>query len=117
MTNPNERAILEERASELGVFLAKGSDDPKVRGRCFKEAWVMLFAMQLVDASAYALKLLEGLTTNEFAAGGDRPARERLREVLTEVGSWYAYETQGLETACHQDVRCAVANNQIGRAH
>jgi hypothetical protein len=113
MMNPNERAILEERAAELGVFLAKGSDDPMVQGRCFKEAWVMLFAMQLVDASAYALKLLEGLTTDEFAGGGDRPARDRLREVLMEVGSWYAYETQGLETGCHADVQRAVANNPM----
>src|ERR1017187_5034618 len=109
MLTPKERTEYEQRASELARFLAGGSQDRKVLSDCFKKAWVMLFAEELLKASQYASTLLAGLSTDDFAAGGDKPARMRLYLAIQNAGEWGPYIIKAsLEKVCAEDVRNAI---------
>ena len=111
MLTPKERTEYEQRASELARFLAGGSQDRKVLSDCFKKAWVMLFAEELLKASQYASTLLAGLSTDDFAAGGDKPARMRLYLAIQNAGEWGPYIIKAsLEKVCAEDVRSAILN-------
>ncbi|PWT99841.1 MAG: hypothetical protein C5B51_26380 [Terriglobia bacterium] len=53
-----------------------------VHRQSWKKARTMLKPDQLLDACEFALTLIAHLSTDEFAAGGDRPARERLLRAI-----------------------------------
>ena len=81
-------AELEKQAADLSPFLSGRTpkdihDVTTFDSKCFKRAHVMLCAEDLLEAAKYALTLLQRLSTEDFAAGGDKPAREKLKAAIT----------------------------------
>jgi hypothetical protein len=74
-------------------------------------ARVMLCAPELLEACKYSVTLLGGLSTEQFSAGGDRPARERLLEAIVNATNG-SFNSQVLREKIDDDVRRAILVNQ-----
>ncbi len=116
MNRINEGAEFEERQSKLADFLRGRpcSADPTDEDmQAWYTARTMLRAPELLDACEYALTLIRSLSSEDFIAGGDKPARERLAEAvaLAKEGTRKRDE-EALLARCSADVREAIRNNR-----
>jgi hypothetical protein len=110
MPRTEEDLFFEERQSKLATFLKGGrptGEDPTDEDmRKWYEARTMLCAPDLLEACEYALTLISMLSTEDFSAGGDRPARTKLAEAIDKAkeGTRRA-EEQTLERRCAEDIK------------
>jgi hypothetical protein len=118
MRDGEERYEFEKRQARLTDFLTgakapEDCNDPrwKPRLRMWHQARVMLTAPELLEACRYALTLLGGLASDDFAAGGDRPAREKLLHAIS-LATDGQFSSQALAHKCAADVREAIVVNQ-----
>ena len=103
-----EEVPMFERQTKLAAFLEENA----ISTEAWDQAGKMLHAAELFDACEYTLALLGGLSTDDFAAGGDAPARVRLWRAITNSGC-RCRPTIELGQECAIDVRRTVAKNQI----
>lgn len=89
------------------------NDVTALDSECFKRATIMLCAEDLLDAAQYAVTLLGRLTSEDFAAGGDRPAREKLQEAINNATEWVHLDPRRFEKTVDEEVRDAVLNNVL----
>jgi hypothetical protein len=108
----------ERKQAKLAKFLRNrkpGVPEPEIPTDEDMAAWhmarVMLSASELLEACKYNATLLGGLSTEQFAAGGDRPAREKLLEAIVKATDG-AFNSQALMERCAEDVRRAILVNQ-----
>lgn len=118
MRSGEERQDFEHRASELGAFLSghkptSVEDVTELDSQCFRRATVMLCAEELLEAAKYALALYQGLSTDDFAAGGDRPARLKLQNAVANATEWVPYNSASVEKIVRQDVQQAILTNPL----
>jgi len=118
MREGEERYEFEKRQARLTDFLTgsrapEGFSDPrwKPRLRMWHQARAMLTAPELLEACQYALTLLGGLASEDFAAGGDRPAREKLLNAIS-LATDGQFDSQALAQRCAGDVREAIVVNR-----
>ena len=76
-----------------------------------RKARVMLCAEELLEAAEYSWTLLGGLSTPQFTASGDSPARDVLLNAITNAIDG-GYDSNALRTRCAEDVRRAILTHQ-----
>jgi hypothetical protein len=110
MPRTKEDIKFEERQARLADFLRGGRffDEPADE---WDMARTMLLAQELLDAGEYALTLICSLSTEDFAAGGDRPARDRLADVIAKAKGGVSIR-DSVVARCAIDVREAIRLNQ-----
>jgi hypothetical protein len=87
------------------VFSGEISDEDMA---VWREARVMLVARELLEACKYTFTLLSGLSTDDFAAGGDKPARDKLFSAITHAKGGCGF---GDFRKCEEDVKEAIRVN------
>jgi hypothetical protein len=106
----------EEQQAKLARFLAGTGDKPldlytnEEHSAIWRRARVMLKAEKLLDACEFALTTLSGLSSEEFSAGGDRIARDRLVQAITEANE-YGFDSQRRLRECREAVRSSIQIN------
>jgi hypothetical protein len=111
-----EDVIFEDRQAKLAAFL-KGKpieEEPSEEDfQNWNAARVMLRGPELLQACEYALTVISMISSEEFTAGGDKPARLMLEEAIAKAKDGIdREEQQSLETRCAQDIRHAVEYNR-----
>jgi hypothetical protein len=112
-----EHCPFEEEWSKLTDFLygrrLRNDEVPDDRRMsAYHRALLMLSAAKLFDACEFALATLQGLSTEDFAAGGDAIARDRLAQALRDAtyGSWFGTERRHQE--CRDAVTASIRRNR-----
>jgi hypothetical protein len=114
MLRTEDALDFEERRGRLADFL-RGRPCPDNPTDEDMQAWytarMMLLAPEIVEAAEYALTLIRALTSEEFAAGGDKPARDRLADVIAQAKGEVSIP-DSLVVQCAADIREAIRLNQ-----
>jgi hypothetical protein len=114
MPRTEEDALFEEEQSKLAGFLRGQPLTAEITDQdlaAWHKARVMLSAPELLQACEYALTLLRGLSTEEFSAGGDRPARDRLAVAICSAKDGDR-APESLVSRCAEDVKEAIRLNR-----
>lgn len=100
-------------AGERGEVIGDGWEpEPETPDlAAWREARLMLCARELLEACKYSLTLLGQISSEQFIAGGDRPAREQLLAAI-EHASEGSFDSLALMERCGEDVRMAILVNR-----
>ena len=79
---------------------------------CWRRARIMLKAQELFDACEFALTTFGGLTSEEFAQGGDRIAREHLYTAIASANEDEGFNSQRRSKECRDAVRRSIEINR-----
>jgi hypothetical protein len=105
----------ERKVARLAKLLCyrRAGEPEKVDWEALREARLMLSARELLEACQYSLTLLGQLSSEQFSAGGDRPAREKLLKAIENANSGSGtFNSLVLMERCAEDVRRAILVNR-----
>jgi hypothetical protein len=108
----------EEQQSKLATFLAgrryresDGIDDEYMAH--YRRARIMLKAQELLEACEFALATLNSLSSDQFAQGGERIARDTLHEAIADANE-EGFNSQRWSRECSEAIARSI---QINRAN
>jgi hypothetical protein len=107
----------EKEQSKLATFLAGRPIKPNTVDddeymECWRRARFMLKAQELLDACEFALTTFGSLSSEEFAQGGDRIAREHLYTAIASANKDEGFDSQRRSKECRDAVRRSIEINR-----